>query len=212
MNLEVVGVDLQPVLGGVPPGLGVVAHPSPRLVGQGADQRRGAGPHRLHHSERGLEGHLVIVERRRPGILVVTLERRRLLGHEEPDPGVGVRLGVRAVANDLVRRPLLRGGAPRERRRRDLGQRRAQAGGAGGVLLDQRLALGAVERHRQRLSSLRRSTFAIPSGAKPSWSSAWPVSKYSRYAEILPRVSSKRLMPRNWIFRPALRGTAPVTT
>src|SRR5215510_15115381 len=82
-----------------------------------------------------------------PVVLIVALDVRALLGHEEPDARVGVGLGVGAVADHLVRRPLARRWAPLEGLRRHLGERPANPGGPVGVLLDQRLTLGAVERH-----------------------------------------------------------------
>src|SRR2546422_9511692 len=190
-----VGVDLEPVLGGVASGLRVTAGPRPRLLGQAADQRRRAGAHRFNHRERGLERQGVIIEEGRPVVLVVSLDQGILLGRDDPDPRVGVRLGVGAVADDLVGRPLFRRRAPLEGLGRNLGQGRPEPGRTVGVLLNERVALGAVESHGQCASSLRRSTFASPSGAKPSWSRAWPESKYSRYAAIRPPSSSKMLIP-----------------
>lgn len=60
--------------------------------------------------------------------------------------------------------------------------------------------------------SLRASTFAIDSGLNPSWSSATPSLKCSRYRATRPPSSSNTLMPRNRTRRPALRGMASDTT
>ena len=52
----------------------------------------------------------------------------------------------------------------------------------------------------------------VASGLKPSWSSAAPRSKDSRYAAMRPPRFSNTLMPRKRTGRPALRGIASLTT
>src|SRR5439155_4297001 len=78
VDLEMVGVDLQPVLGAVAPGLRVGPDARPRFVGQTADQRGGSGADRVDDRERGLERQVVIVEDRGPVVLVVAPDARAL--------------------------------------------------------------------------------------------------------------------------------------
>src|SRR5206468_1822058 len=84
----------------------------------------------------GLERQVVVGEHPRPVVLIVALDVRALLGDQESDARVGVGLGVGAVADHLVRRPLLRRRTPREGLRRHLGERRTKPRGAVGVLLN----------------------------------------------------------------------------
>src|ERR671918_1701014 len=53
--MDMAGVDPEPVLGGVVSGLGVAAPATPRVVAEPGEQCRRAGPHRVHHRERGVE-------------------------------------------------------------------------------------------------------------------------------------------------------------
>src|SRR5207249_5725909 len=177
---QMVGVDPEPVLGRVASRLRVPALARPRRLGKGPEERHRGGAHGLDNRERGLERLAVVVEAPRPFLLVVALEDRFLLGQDETDARVAVGLGVGAVANDLVGRPLSGRRAPLQRVLGDPAERRLEPRGAGGVLRDERLTLGAGEGHRQLSASFRRRTFASDSGAKPSWRSAPPSSKCSR--------------------------------
>src|SRR5439155_863435 len=118
-----------------------------RILRPGPEERHRVGAYGLDDRQRGLERLAMVVEPPRPLLLVVALDDRVRLREDVTDTRVGVRLGVGAVADDLVGRPLPRRGAPLYRVLRDLGERRLEAGGAGGVLRDERLALGGGERH-----------------------------------------------------------------
>src|SRR2546430_13698201 len=139
--LEVVGVDREPVLGRVAPRLRVLALAHPRRLGEAPEERHRVGAHGLDDRQRGLERLAVVVEPPRPLLLVVALDDRVRLREEVTDTRVAVRLGVGAVADDLVGRPLPGRAAPLSRVLRDLGERRLEAGGGGGGTRDQRLAL-----------------------------------------------------------------------
>src|SRR5207249_10162466 len=100
----------------------------------------------------------------RPVVLIVALDVRALLGDQESDARVGVGLGVGAVADHLVRRPLLRRRTPREGLRRHLGERRTKPRGAVGVLLNESLSLRAIERHLNAPRACAAAPWRYPPG------------------------------------------------
>ena len=116
--------------------------------------------HRLHGSHGRLRGQGGIVERGHPVLLVVPLDDRIVLGHEEADARVGIRLRVGGVADHLVGRPLPGRGTPVARLGWHRRPGRAQPRRSNGVLLDIGVPLGVREAGRRRAH--RRSRRARP--------------------------------------------------
>src|SRR5580765_4954900 len=110
--LEVLGVNRQPVFGGVSARLAVSSLGSPCRLGQPAKQSGRPSPRDVHRRQRELDAIGVVIEDVGPAGLVEGLDRRALLGNEVADAGGRVGLGVSAVADDFVRGPLLRLGSP----------------------------------------------------------------------------------------------------
>src|SRR5215204_5024930 len=111
----VVGVDAEPVFGGIAARLGVRAGARPVGVGHSVEQLAGGGPGAAQGVERGLDGALVVAEARRVLLLVVALYLRVVLGQKLAQADGAVHLAVGEVLDDLARAPLAGDGVRRKR-------------------------------------------------------------------------------------------------
>src|SRR5713101_906765 len=71
VDLQMLGVDGEPVQRGVATRRGVTPFSRPGLLGQAPENRRGIGAHRPHGGQGGVDRMPVVVERDRPDVLVV---------------------------------------------------------------------------------------------------------------------------------------------
>src|SRR6266540_431436 len=136
MDLEMLGVDPKPIFRGITTRLRVTALSLPRSLWKPAQEGDSIGADGVDCGQGGLERMLVVVEGHRPASLVVAEDERVLLADQIADAGGGIGLGVRAVDDDLVGRPLARLGAPLTGLGGHGGEDGTQSRRARGVLLD----------------------------------------------------------------------------
>src|SRR5215207_3904668 len=142
----VVGVDAEPVFGGVAAGLGVRAGARPVGVGHLVEELAGGGAGAAQGVERGPDGALVVAEAHGVVLLVVALYLRVVLGQELPEADGAVHLAVGEVLDDLARAPLAGEGVGRKGLLVEPFEAPDDLVVAGPVLLDERLSF--FVRHR----------------------------------------------------------------
>jgi len=136
MLLEMLGVDLEPVLSAISAGFGVASLLAPPLLGDSLQKCGRVGAYRADGLECGLQWVVVIVEALGPEVLIVAENEGILLGQHKTDPGGCERLGIGTVTDNLVGRPPTGRRAPLLGRLGHLGEGLLELSGTLGVAVD----------------------------------------------------------------------------